>query len=57
MWTSVSPCAMAEPLFDSDTPLVLFNNLNSGKHWFFPRDTFTCCLFALLYRAGTRILR
>ena len=48
-------CSMAAPIFDTGTPLVLYNKLAEGKHCFFPRDTFSCCLYALLYRAGTRI--
>ena len=50
-------CAVAEPLFSDRTPLVLRNELEPGELAFVPRDTFQCCLYALVYRAGTRILR
>jgi hypothetical protein len=50
-------CTMAEPLFDTGCPLVLYNRLAPGDMCFLPRDTFSCSLFALVYRAGTRILR
>ena len=50
-------CALAEPLFDKDTPLVLYNTLPPDEVCFLARDTFACCLFALVYRAGTRVVR
>jgi hypothetical protein len=50
-------CALAEPLFDKDTPLVLYNTLPPDEMCFLARDTFACCLFALVYRAGTRVVR
>jgi len=50
-------CTMAEPLFESGCPLVLYSQLKPGDMCFLPRDTFSCALFALVYRAGTRILR
>ena len=50
-------CALAEPLFDKDTPLVLHNALPPDEVCFLARDTFACCLFALVYRAGTRVVR
>ena len=49
-------CTLSEPLFDTGSPLVLFNRFKPGELSFVPRDTFECCLFALLYRAGTRVL-
>ena len=50
-------CALAEPLFDKETPLVLYNALPPDEMCFLARDTFACCLFALVYRAGTRVVR
>lgn len=50
-------CTLAEPLFEAATPLVLRNRLPANELRFIPRDVLSCCLFALLYRAGTRILR
>ena len=49
-------CTLSEPLFDTGCPLVLYNRFKPGELSFVPRDTFECCLFALLYRAGTRVL-
>ena len=49
-------CTLSEPLFDTGSPLVLYNRFEPGELSFVPRDTFECCLFALLYRAGTRVL-
>lgn len=49
-------CALAEPLFDKDTPLVLYNLL-PNEMTFLARDTFACCLFALVYRAGAHVVR
>ena len=49
-------CTLAEPLFDTGCPLVLYNRFTPGELSFVPRDTFECCLFALVYRAGTRAL-
>ena len=49
-------CTLSEPLFDTGSPLVLYNRFKPGELSFVPRDTFECCLFALLYRAGTRVL-
>ena len=50
-------CTLAEPLFEAETPLVLRNRLPANELRFIPRDVLSCCLFALLHRAGTRILR
>ena len=50
-------CALAEPLFDKETPLVLYNALPPDEMCFLARDTFACCLFALVYRAGMRVVR
>jgi hypothetical protein len=49
--------ALAEPLFDDGCPLVLYNRLEPGDSCFAPRDTFECALYALVYRAGTRVCR
>jgi len=50
-------CALAEPLFDEETPLVVFNRVPSRVSCFLPRDAFACCLFALVYSASARTVR
>lgn len=49
-------CAVAEPLFNSTCPLLLYNQVPPGCQCFIPRESFSCCIFALVYRAGTRVI-